>query len=57
VKKTTTASPNQRNLEILRGRDDQDGRDGLPGPRGIVGPPGPEETQEFLALKETSQAE
>ena len=41
MKRTTTTSPNERNLEILRGRDGRDGRDGLPGSRGIVGPPGP----------------
>jgi len=40
VKRSTTTSPNKRNLEILRGRDDRDGRDGLTGLRGIVGPPG-----------------
>jgi len=40
VKRSTTTSPNNKNLEILRGRDGRDGRDGLPGPRGIVGPPG-----------------
>ena len=38
---TTTSPPNERNLEILRGRDGRDGRDGLSDPRGIVGPPGP----------------
>ena len=41
VKRSTTASPNEKTLEILRGRDGRDGRDGVPGPRGIVGPPGP----------------
>ena len=40
VKRSTTVSPNEKNLEILRGRDGRDGRDGLTGPRGIVGPPG-----------------
>ena len=38
VKRSTTTSPNEKNLEILRGRD---GQDRLPGPRGIVGPPRP----------------
>ena len=38
VKRSTTTSPNEKNLEILRGRD---GWDGLPGPRGIVGHLGP----------------
>ena len=38
---TATTSPNEKTLEILRGRDGRDGRDGLPGPRGIVGLPGP----------------
>ena len=49
---TTTTSPNDKTLEILRGRDGRDGPDGLPGPRGrdgqdglpglkgITGPPG-----------------
>ena len=41
VKRSTTTSPNENNVETLRGRDGRDGRDGLPGPRGIVGPPGP----------------
>ena len=41
MRRSTTASPNEKNLEILRGRDGRDGRDGLPGPKGIVGPPGP----------------
>ena len=41
MKRSTTTSPNGKNLEILRGRDSRDGRDGLPGPRGIVGPSGP----------------
>ena len=42
VKRSTTTSPNEnKDLEILRGRDGRDGRDGLPGPRGIVGPSGP----------------
>ena len=40
MKRSTTTSPNEKNLEILRGRDGRDGRDGLPGPRGIVGPAG-----------------
>ena len=39
--RSTTVSPNEKNLEILRGRDGRDGRDGLPGSRGIVGLPGP----------------
>ena len=34
---TTTTSPNEKTLEILRGRD---GRDGLPGVKGMTGPPG-----------------
>ena len=37
---TTTAPPNENNLQILRGRDGRDGRDGLTGPRGVLGPPG-----------------
>ena len=49
---TTTTSPNEKTLEILRGRDGRDGkdgsqgprgrdgRDGLPGPKGMTGPPG-----------------
>ena len=41
MKRSTTTSPNERNLEILRGRDGRDGRDGLPGPKGDVGVPGP----------------
>ena len=41
LKRSTTTSPNQKTLEILRGRDGRDGRDGIPGPRGIVGPTGP----------------
>ena len=41
MKRSSTTSPNEKNLEILRGRDGRDGRDGLPGPKGIVGPPGP----------------
>ena len=36
---TTTTSPNcnEKNLEILKGRDGRDGKDGLPGPRGRDG--------------------
>ena len=42
MKRSTITPPlTQRYLEILRGRDGQDGRDGLPGPRGVVGSPGP----------------
>ena len=41
MKRSTTTSPNERNLEILRGRDGRDGRDGLPGPKGDAGVPGP----------------
>jgi len=41
LKRSTTTSPNENTLKILRGRDGQDGRDGIPGSRGIVGPPGP----------------
>ena len=41
MKRSTTTSPNEKNLEILRGRDGRDGRDGLPGSRGLVGPTGP----------------
>ena len=49
---TTTTSPNEKTLEILRGRDGRDGQDGSPGPRGrdgrdglpglkgVAGPPG-----------------
>ena len=41
MKRSTTTSPDEKNLEILRGRNGRDGQDGLPGPRGIVGPSGP----------------
>ena len=42
VKRSTiTSPPNENNLQILGGRDGQDGRDGLTGPRGVNGPPGP----------------
>ena len=54
---TTTSPPNEKNLEILRGRGGRDGRDGLPGPRGIVGPHGAKGDTEFLVLKEKGQVE
>ena len=40
MKRSTTTSPNQKNLEVLRGRDGRDGRDGLPGLKGVAGSPG-----------------
>ena len=40
MKRSTTTSPNEKNLELLRGRDGRDGWDGLPGLKGVDGPPG-----------------
>ena len=37
MRKSTTTSPNEKNNEVLRGRDGRDGQDGSPGPRGRDG--------------------
>ena len=37
MRRSTTTSPNEKNNEVLRGRDGRDGQDGSPGPRGRDG--------------------
>ena len=51
---TATISPNEKSLEILRGRNGQDGLSGLRGKLDLLDQ---KETQEFLMLKEMGQVE
>ena len=51
---TATTSPNEKSLEIFRGRNGQDGLSGLKGKMDLLNQ---KETQEFLVLKEMGQVE
>ena len=51
---TATTSPNEKSLEIFRGRNGQDGLSGLRGKMDLLDQ---KETQQFLVLKEVRQVE